>query len=256
MADEDFKKAVISSFSNAKEHILSLENQIETLKQVLLRQNNLILNLTERILLLSETTKNPLNQSFFNVSTGNEGVKQSINQSINQSLSTKQPIIKENEEFLSTPDLGLNTSRSSSLPKEISSPPQIVENAQKHVKTAQKDILDENFQAFKVNLNQAFSRLSKQELKVFLSIYQLEGGSQGASYSELAEKMGLTETCIRAYISSLFKKGLPLVKTKINNKKTMITIKQDFKILNLKERIINLYYEKDPHQTSIFDVNN
>lgn len=255
MADENFKKAVISSFSSAKDHISSLENQIEALKNILLRQNEVILRLTERILEVSETSKKGQNEPFFNVSTGNDGVKQSINQSINQTLSTKQPKIPEIDDFLSTSEGSLSTP----LPipkKEIPSiQPNIIENTQKRVKTAQNDILDENFHAFKNNLNLAFGKLSKQELKAFLTVYQLDEANQGASYQELAQKMGLTETCVRAYISSLFKKGLPLVKMKINNKKTLVSIKPDFKVLNLKERILGLYYEKDPYQTSIFDVN-
>ena len=252
MPDKNFKKAVISSFSNAKKHISSLENQIESLKSVLLRQNEIIRKLTEKILTPLQPPKNPPNSHFFNVSTGNEGVKQSINQSINQSLSTKIEEKEENNDFLSTnlsryPSLEpknedfLHKSEQYSLSDISSSEEQtlkkqkILENTQKAVKTIQKDILDENFQVFKSHLNEAFSKLSKQELKVFLTVYQLDEGNQGASYTELAQKMGLTETCIRAYISSLFKKGLPLVKIKINNKKTLVSIKQDFKGLNLKE---------------------
>ena len=285
MSDENFKKAVISSFSNAKTHISSLENQVESLKSVLLRQNEVIRQLTERILALSEPSKN----HFFYSSTGNDGVKQSINQSINQSikqsLSTKEPENTLNEDFLSTSSVTESKNEENSLipeqqkqvyrplpvkftlkDQELSSKPSnlaphkeinekfLIETSPKPLKTLQKDILDENFQTFKQNLNIAFGALSKQELKAFLTVYQLDEGNQGASYQELAQKMGLTETCIRAYISSLFKKGLPLSKMKINNKKTIVTIKQDFKSLNLKSKIIALYYEKDPYQTSIFDL--
>ena len=99
-----------------------------------------------------------------------------------------------------------------------------------------------------------FSKLSKQELKVFLTIYQLNEANEDASYISLAKKMGLSETCIRAYISVLFKKGAPLLRTKINNKKTLINVKTAFKALNLKERLLALYYEKDPYQTSLFGL--
>ncbi len=312
MGDKIFKKAVISSFFNAKTHISSLEIQIESLKSLILRQNDIIKQLTERVITLTNTPKIPENKPFFYSSTGNDGVKQSINQSINQTsnqaLSTKEIEIPKNNESLSTSHLTLsnqipvkdeknqdlganipiapisteeNTSKApikeekisqiilekelvKQLKEETKFTPEISEeieenfiaqNRQKHVKTAQKDILDENFKAFKQNLNQAFNKLSKQELKAFLTVYQLDESNQGASYQEVAEKMGLTETCVRAYISSLFKKGIPLTKVKINNKRTIVSIKQDFKNLNLKAKIIALYYEKDPYQTSIFDIN-
>jgi len=266
MSEKSFKKAVIKSFFNAKTHISTLEDQVECLKSLILRQNDIIRQLTERIIEHSKLSQKAPNEPFFYSSSGNEGVKQSINQSINQALSTKSPEIVENNDFLSNSPSSIQ--KSSFPPKktqflgspqaehEVVKPEELSENSQKRVKTLQKDILDENFQAFKINLNQAFSKLSKQELNAFLTVYQLDEANGGVSYGELAEKMGLTETCIRAYISSLFKKGLPLIKTKINNKKTIIAIKGDFKALNLKSRIISLYYEKDPYQTSLFDVKN
>ena len=87
-----------------------------------------------------------------------------------------------------------------------------------------------------------------------MTIYQLDETNEGVTYALLAEKMTLTETCIRAYTSNLFKKGLPLVRTKINNKITLVSVKGDFKSLNLKEKLLALYYEKDPYQTSLFDI--
>ena len=46
-------------------------------------------------------------------------------------------------------------------------------------------------------------------------------------------------------------KGLPILKRKINNRTITLTIIQDFKELNLKERLTNIYYHKDPNQTRL-----
>ena len=85
-------------------------------------------------------------------------------------------------------------------------------------------------------------------------VVALEEGEFFRKLADEAKKMNLTETCIRAYTSNLFKKGLPLVKMKINNKVSVISIKSDFKTLNLKEKLLALYYEKDPYQTTLFDL--
>ena len=50
------------------------------------------------------------------------------------------------------------------------------------------------------------------------------------------------------------KKNAPLVKQKLNNKRNLLSIRKDFKALNLKQRLINVYYESDPHQTTLFDI--
>ena len=100
MGDKHFKKTVILSFSKVKEDIFGLENKIEALKTVILRQNELIRLITERLTPSSETSQNDQNTPFFNSSTGNKGVNQSINQSINQSLKyqahhLKKPLLKK-----------------------------------------------------------------------------------------------------------------------------------------------------------------
>lgn len=117
-----------------------------------------------------------------------------------------------------------------------------------------KNILDENFQIFKSKLNETFKNLSKQELKVFLTIYQLSDENKALSYSKLADILKLSENGVRSYVSILIKKGLPITKHKINNKIAYLTIQKDFKNLNLRHKLISLYYGTDPFQTTLFDA--
>lgn len=103
-------------------------------------------------------------------------------------------------------------------------------------------------------LEQQFKTLTKQELKVFLTIYQLEEEKGSVSYNDLANSMGLTTSCIRVYTAGLIRKQLPLTKSKIKNKEVILSIKEDFRSLNIKDKLINLYYEIDPNQTKLINI--
>jgi hypothetical protein len=97
-----------------------------------------------------------------------------------------------------------------------------------------------------------FKDITNQEFMVFLTIYQLEEDlGRGVTYEELSSKLKLSTGCIRSYTSSIIRKQLPLEKRKINNRMVVLTIPQNFRELNLKERLTNLYYHKDPPQTKL-----
>lgn len=109
-----------------------------------------------------------------------------------------------------------------------------------------------DIQSLKKNLEEKINKLTNQEFLVFLTIYQLEEDlRRNVTYDDLSSKLSLSTGCIRSYISSIIKKGLPILKKKINNRTITLTIHQDFKELNLKERLTNLYYHKDPNQTRL-----
>ena len=103
-------------------------------------------------------------------------------------------------------------------------------------------------------LNTAFLTLSKQELKLFLTIYQLEDENIIPTYKNISQKMQLSESCLRAHLSSLLRKNIPLHKTYFNNRIVQVSVSKEFRVLNLKQRLINLYYESDPHQKTLFDT--
>jgi len=102
-------------------------------------------------------------------------------------------------------------------------------------------------------LKKAFSRLTKQEFLIFLTIYQLEEDIKDVTHSLLSQKLDLTEGCIRSYVSSIIMKGLPLTRQKVNNKLTTLHIDNSFRQLNLKQTLTNLFYAHDPNQTKLSD---
>lgn len=106
---------------------------------------------------------------------------------------------------------------------------------------------------FKMELEKKFSTLQKRKLLAFLIVYELEEELDFVTYTDLASKMGITAECVRTYISSLIGEGIPIVKKRINNKITCLSILPDFRALGLKNKLENLYYNKDPKQKRLFD---
>ena len=106
---------------------------------------------------------------------------------------------------------------------------------------------------FKKDLEADFVSLSKQEFLTFLTIYQLEEDLGHISYYHIAKHLKLSEGCIRTYVSSLIRKGLPIVKEKINNRFVILKISKDFRDLNLKNKLLDLYNQVDPFQKRLFN---
>ncbi len=85
------------------------------------------------------------------------------------------------------------------------------------------------FDSVKAQLQTQFKSLTKQEMEVFASIYQLEDLGATIDYPSLANKLGLTETSIRDYTHKMMRKGIPIIKTKQNNKKIFLSIDPSLK---------------------------
>ena len=64
---------------------------------------------------------------------------------------------------------------------------------------------------------------------IFSLIYQLEEEKGHTDYKTLSEKLKLTESSIRDYVQRLIKKGIPVEKTKINNKNIQLKISRNLK---------------------------
>jgi len=96
--------------------------------------------------------------------------------------------------------------------------------------------------ASREKLREAFIALSRQELLTFLTIYQLEEDAGHVTYADVARHLNLSEGCIRTYISSLAKKGIPLIKVKHNNKQVFLSVPKEFKDAGLKGELMSLYY--------------
>ncbi len=95
---------------------------------------------------------------------------------------------------------------------------------------------------------------SKGELQALLTLYQLEEEKKNVTYFDISHKLSLSESCIRSYISTAIKKGAPINRKKINNRLTFLYIDPKFRELGLKNKLINLYYQRDPEQKRLLDI--
>ncbi len=101
------------------------------------------------------------------------------------------------------------------------------------------------------DIDKTFLGLTKKEFLIFLTIYQLDEDLGKVTYDDLSSHFKLTPGCIRSHISNMIKKNMPIIRTKINNKLTIFSISDEFKHLNLKSRLFNLYNNQDPYQKKL-----
>ena len=106
---------------------------------------------------------------------------------------------------------------------------------------------------FNEDIEAHFRDLTKQEFLVFLSLYQLEEEVGPVSFKDLASTLKLSESSIRGYINRLIDKGSPLDRKKIRNKVIKLVISPEFRALNLKKRLTDLFYSLDTSQKRLSD---
>lgn len=210
------------AFSKVKKDIETLKIDVLSSNQAISEQKESIESLKSKISELKELLIE-LKSKF---STGNEGV-----QSINHSAINQSHIKHSEEQVKHSQDFRQSFSNQS--------------QGQKLATFTKVRELNEE-------LSKTFQSLSNQEFLVFLTIYHLEDEHGRATYHEIAAKTSLTSGCIRGYVSNLLQKGAPIIKTKLKNRLICLTIDNSFRMLDLKDKLLNLYYQQDPHQTTLF----
>jgi len=102
------------------------------------------------------------------------------------------------------------------------------------------------------NTQDLLKTMTKQEVLVLLTIAQLEEELHNITYPDIANKLKLSQGCIRSYITSLIRKNAPIYKEKYNNKITIIKTNPHFKSIN-KQVLIDAFYKVDTHQKRLFE---
>jgi len=88
----------------------------------------------------------------------------------------------------------------------------------------------ESLDSIKKEIRLKFNCLTQQEMLVFSTLYTLEEQNIiEIDYKLLAEHLNLSESSIRDYIIKLIKKGIPIQKTRQNNKKITLSISENLK---------------------------
>jgi len=121
--------------------------------------------------------------------------------------------------------------------------PNYFENHSKPVNeslTEASDIL-ESLDGLKREIRLKFKQMTHQEMLVFSTIYQLEEqGDTEIDYKKIAFKLSLSQSSIRDYVQRVINKGIPVLKTKVNNKKILLRIAPKLRKIASLDTISNL----------------
>jgi len=194
-----FKENVKMSFAKAKEHISSLEAEIGQIKGILEEIRSEIRTLKKAP--KSEDSASQ-DEDFDESSIGNQGVPDS----------QRQPSDDNNRQQ----NDNKTPSDSQQTPKTLSGP---------------------SLSELKQSLDSAFRNLTDREFSVFMALYELEremGGDIG--YSDLSLRLKLSESTIRDFVNQLIRKNIPIQKFREFNKKVSLSVKEEFKHLDLYQK--------------------
>ena len=222
-----FEEIVKSSFSKAKEHINELEMENRALKREIVRIKDQINALREEISL-------NLLPAPVEISSGNKGVL--LDPTTTQQQPNNNPTTNKQQ-----PNNNPTTTQQQTNTRQPSF------NYEKEAKLVFGEKYD------KETLNEFFKMLSMKEFIVFLTLDDLGDKQESVLYSQLSHKLNLAEASIRGHIMSLINKGIPIIKNKINNQRTTLTIDPEFKELGLKDKLLSIYYSMDPYKVKFFD---
>ncbi len=234
---------VKEAFQKVKEDISFLKNELNILKNEISQTNNSLNRLyelfnkknnlnnqtnnsTDRQIIKTDSTNNSTHNTFFKaskpnnlgISTRNEGVstdrqtdRQTNRQTNFQQNYSKNQNNKNNTNYF---------------------------NSQKEMGDA-LDVLN-SLDNIKKEIRNKFKRLTPQEMLVFSTIYQLEEEEELVNYKAVSQKINLSESSVRDYVWRIIKKGIPVEKTKINNKSIHLKISSELRKIATLNTIVKL----------------
>jgi len=164
--------------------------------------------------------------------------------------------IKAIKEKLSTIRLILNPlinkEKLNNSPQEIMGSP--TTNSQQPTTTANNTSPTTTLTNLKNDVNSIFLSLTDRELSVFMALYSLETEERREiDYFELSQRLKLSESTIRDFVNALIRKGMPIDKIRIHNGKVSLSIKNEFKSLELYQKLLKLRPSKQSQKT-LFEV--
>jgi len=196
-----------------------------------------------------------IKNSFKNVKEDIESIKSGLNSQKEEIIGLKSEIknissiileIKDNLDFFKKISIGnkgvINDQQQSST---------INNNAKQQSSTEQH--LKSTLSKLSQTLTSAFQSLTDREFSVFTAIFELESSLPEVTYSDLAQKLGISEPTVRNMVNQLITKKMPLQKIRFFNRKVSLSIAKDLHDLNLLSKLIEL--RQNPHnQKTLFDV--
>lgn len=196
------------AFQEVKKEINSLKYESFNLKKEINELKDLMIQICEIIKVKEEDIQTQKSEN-----TSNRG-KNTTNKGVFKPLNSQNQVI-------SIGNQGVPTDRQT--------------NQQTDRQTNKQDTFDgavellNSLDTFKKELRLKFKRLTEKELLVFSTLYQLTDLTEFTTYKAISFKLKLTESSIRDYIGKLIKKGIPVNKTKENNKNIKLSISPNLK---------------------------
>jgi DNA-binding MarR family transcriptional regulator len=206
-----------NAFNKVKQDIDSINKEITSLKQTLFETKEQISYITKMLNeLVSITQKEPGYISEIPTNIAQNSTYPTHNPTDN----TPFDVLKGQNIGISTGNEGVPTNRQTDK-----------QTNQQTEKTYFGDALEilNSLDNIKKEIRNKFKRITDQEFLVFSTIYQLEEEAVLIDYKSLSKKLNLTESSIRDYVGRLIKKGIPVEKTKINNKMIRLSISEKLK---------------------------
>ena len=167
---------------------------------------------------------------------------------LNKTLSTYPSTLPQEIGGLKSQNLAISTGNEG-VPTDRQTHQQTDNQTQNPLKKSEELSVDnaikilESLDSIKREIRLKFKRLTAQEWLIFSTLYQLEEQNtpkEPLTYKTLANYLKLTESSIRDYIGRLIKKGIPVEKTKINNKTIQLTVSSNLKKIASLSTIIQL----------------
>jgi DNA-binding MarR family transcriptional regulator len=207
-----------TAFQKVKQDMDSMKDEINTLKQFLSETTNK----------LSEINKNIKNLTI-QISKINlkGGLHTPTNKPQNPTYPTHSPTDNSPLKPLKSQNITLSTGNEG-VPTDKQTNQQTNQQTEKTYFGDALEILN-SLDNIKKEIRNKFKRITDQEFLVFSTIYQMTEETGYTDYKSLSQKLNLTESSIRDYVGRLIKKGIPVEKTKINNKMIQLSVSEKLK---------------------------
>ncbi len=105
----------------------------------------------------------------------------------------------------------------------------------------------------KSELENVFKTLTDREFSIFMAIYALDKEGKETNYEGLAKQLNISEHTIRGYLGSILRKKVPIQKERFLNGKVSLSIKKEFKQLDLYQKLLRLRVSSSGQRT-LFDI--
>lgn len=240
MQQEDEKRALKEAFERVKNDIFRLGSEFSTIRNDIFELKSLISGLNSRL--------ERLERDIMRIKTEKSIPTYQQLTPTSSTIPTHIPTVPSEIRGLKYPNLnsstgneGVPTDRQTNQQTNISTH----FSAKNNEKTIDETISEasellSSLNSIKKEIRKKFCNITSQEMLIFSTIYQLEDQFGETDYRTIASKLGLSESSIRDYVQKLIGKGIPIVKTKVNNKKITLRISSNLRKIASLQTIIKL----------------